>query len=344
MTALRRRGPRPDAPRLQPAGAVAPSVDDATAGQSRFGPLLRLRAARAGVIGALLCGPAALAIAATASSPSPSQAMPAAPADSDAATAVAAAGWAETYVAAWLSSGRDDTAALSQMLAEPPPLTAVQAGQRWAAHTHTVAIDAADTDGAWTVTVAADVLVRTPTDPDIDEPGDYVAVGLQHYVVDVVTGTERGITARGLPAQVAAPATVELDAPAEMAGEVVDAVSQTAIGFVGALLTGSSPLDRWTAPDVTVAAIDPAPFATVDRAEVAVLEGDGDQVVAVVDVTASDTDARALAMTYRLELAPRADDDRWEVTAAPSAPAATARPPSAGPDGPARSGPDTPGP
>ena len=130
-------------------------------------------------------------------------------------------------------------------------------------------------------------------------------------LVDVV-GTLRALAG---PSQVAAPAFAD-PAPTAYpdrvtAGPVMDAV----IGFLQAYLTGVGEVSRYTSPGTPMSAIVPTPYRSVTVIKVATGPSpasdppdpvDGDQLHALVAVTAIASDSQKISLTYALLLTLRA--------------------------------------
>lgn len=302
----------------------------------RVGPATMVRAGAAGlwvlvVLGAV-SGVAALA------RPAPGSQGAAAPPP---ASPVAAAGWAQLYVARWLSAGDGDEEQLRPFFPGVPSLTGVRSGGLWAARTAAVA--AVETSpGYWSVTVGADVMAA-------DKAGGWTPAGTRYYLVAVAaTPGGAALVATGLPAQVTAPALarsprlVYQSVGAQVPVDLGDSVER----FVAAYVAGNGELARYVAPGSPLRPVRPAPYAKTEISSVA-LDGPvvpGRPVRVMATVRATDSDGRVAFLGYPLALAVR--DGRWEVTeilAVPplAAPGPIGTPPSTAPTAPSSPEPST---
>lgn len=235
---------------------------------------------------------------------------------------VSAGGFAETYVGAFLQSGRESADLLDVYYPAAVDLSGVAGGRLWARRTATVDIERAGPD-SWSVTVAADVLTVGAAGEGSDGNGnagggEVRALGLRYYQVPVVQ-VGGHLVATSLPAQVAAPPTPDVPELAvgprsdiELA-EVGQAVVDTVRSFLDAYLTGGSggDLARYVAPGASIAPVTPPPFEAV-AVRTAASSHTGSQEVVVAARVAGDpeTDASQV-LDYSLRLTRR--DGRWEV-------------------------------
>jgi hypothetical protein len=223
------------------------------------------------------------------------------------------AGFAELAVGAWLEATDSTGDRLAALFLDPP---AVPGGSttlevRRVASVATRRVE----DGYWAVTVAAEVVEADRDRAVVSAPTLYVEVG-------VVDGPGGALGAVGVPALVPAPASistgVRVAAPSLGVPPPDDPVATTTQGFLTALLTGAGDVSRYLAPDVTLAAVAPAPFVevTVERLGVEDL-GDGS---ARVRVSAVATTAAGGRRTVGYELAVVERDGRWEIRSISGAP------------------------
>lgn len=282
----------------------------------------RLWAVRAGHVAmwvALLLGAVGgvatlLAPAAGGSAP-PARPPPAAP-------DVAAGGWAELYVASWLSAGGEAGArSLSRFYPQPVDLGRVPAGGRYASRTAAVEIRELAA-GYWAVTVAAEVLEAAPgrlqatgIADGSGEPAAYRPVGVRYFTVGILAEAGRFV-ATGLPSEVAGPAGLELPASplgAPTRGGTRDpAVTDTVDGFLEALLTDTGDLTRYVAPGATVAPVRPAPYATVAVAGLSAADDGAGRLLVRARVMGTDAAGDPAGVSdYVVRLSRR--DGRWEV-------------------------------
>jgi hypothetical protein len=162
-------------------------------------------------------------------------------------------GFAELYVATWLSSG-GSPGVLDPFLAAEVDLEGMDPGHRYV--TRTAAVEASPIhDEMWSVTVAADVLDLVG--------GSYLPAGIEHYQVPIAVDGVR-LVALSLPARVSVPEPARLPAsPAATEGAVPDALLTTADQFLTALLTGAGDPSRFATPEAGITPIRPAPYTDV---------------------------------------------------------------------------------
>ncbi|HEX9766471.1 MAG TPA: conjugal transfer protein [Nitriliruptorales bacterium] len=221
---------------------------------------------------------------------------------------VGVAGFAELYVAAFLTAGVDEEAALRPYLPTPVDLSPAEPAALWAARTTAVDVRPMD-EGYWAVTVAADVLAE-------GADGTYGPAGRRYFTVGVAD-TQGGLVATGLPSLVAAPPTPDvpdlaIDVMHRPAGEL-EPLSEALDGFFDAYLAGGRDLERYTAGGVHLDAVRPAPFTeTTVRTLGTRPASQGAGLLARVEVVGTDTAGRALVLQYALRLVEH--EGRWEVT------------------------------
>lgn len=269
---------------------------------SRLAGVWAVRTATAALWAAVAAGPllGAFALLRPAVALAPRAAAPAAR-DADAAAPL---GWAELYVAAFLSA---DPAAVA-VFHPGARLDGVTPGRLFAARTAAVDSELVGPD-AWAVTVAADVLAA---DADAEAEGGWEPAGLRCYRVGV-TSAQAGLAAAGLPGQVACPATAGGGAVRLRPVEAGDASAEAVEGLLAALLTGRGEVSRYSAPGAGLAAVDPAPFAEVEVRRVGDVATPQEAAAAVVavEVAATTADGAIQVLGYLAELAER--DGRLEV-------------------------------
>lgn len=285
------------------------------------------RLTKAALWGMVACGPLALLTAAAARPAAGTLAVAPAAAQR---SSTGPSGWAELYVAAYLSAG-DDT--LHSYFPQAPPVLGA-AGRRQA--TRTVALAATEVaPGYWSVTVAADVTVATGRSNR--------GTGIHYFVVPVLalggrdtggtrpSGAPAGFVAAALPAEVSAPgagAVPELRYNAT--SPIVDGpLQETVTRFLTAYLTGGTDLDRYLTPSTALTPVQPAPYRAVQTTSVSTREqipgvdtavpADGSVAHVLTTVDAVDEYQQHWPLTYALTLTARAG--RWEVTRMENAPA-----------------------
>jgi hypothetical protein len=232
-----------------------------------------------------------------------------------AAPTVGPEGFAELYVATYLSAGEGTEASLRPFYPEAVELREVTSGALYAARTTTVEATAMG-ERYWSVTVAADVL---SSDAD-----GYRPLGNRYYQVAVAGSPNGGFVAASLPAQVPAPLVAR--PPALGTGSMEsprpgDAVAEAVTRFAAAYLTGNGELVRYTAPDSNLEPVQPAPFTGVRLTRLGSRPLSGPDTGAqqvLAELRATDAAGRVAFLQYALELAPRAG--RWEVRAVMPAP------------------------
>lgn len=174
----------------------------------------------------------------------------------------------------------------------------------------TVTVAATDqVDDGWTVTVAVTSRVGTggeystePSAPEMET--DFYAVTFRHGI--------DGWSTDGFPSRVGDPAsTVPMRTSLERIDES-DARYITAVGWLDSYLAGSGAIDRYSAPDLQIAALTPPPYAAIEVIGFTPT-GHLDRPTVAVTVTATTGDGNDHVLAYVLELSSR--DGRWEVAA-----------------------------
>lgn len=219
-------------------------------------------------------------------------------------------GFAQLYVSTFIETGAGTEANLRRFYGGTVDFAAVQPRAMYASRTTVVRVEQT-ARGYWLVTVAADVLEN--------QSGSYQPAGTRYFEVGVYQ-SPIGLTATGLPAAVAAPPTGALPplaATSMTPPDSTDPVATAAAQFFEALLTGSSDVSRFVAPEATVRPVTPALFAKVTlTAGAETGTGQNRTVVATVQGTTSAGSVEVLQ--YQLRMHERAG--RWEVTAMSGAP------------------------
>ncbi|MFF9594084.1 conjugal transfer protein [Streptomyces sp. NPDC014646] len=299
--------------------------------------------------GLLILGPL-LGAAAYLSTPAqgrPAQAVsaPSAPAAPGAQGAV---GFAELFVAAYVSAGEGDQDKLAAYYPDATGLRLEGApGRRHSEQTTVVRLRQTG-PGIWSVTVAARITDTLPsTKPTTsDETADHGTTAVRYFQVPVATAVTdagaSGYTALAMPAEVAAPDRIK--APGLVYGPMRPAApsdprTQAVTEFLTAYLTGSD-LDRYLSPGTKLTAISPAPYKGI-AVDALAIEGetsgepvtsvpaDGTTLRLMAALRATGHDGDRLPLTYALTLKARAG--RWEIASLDGAPASTSPAPTTAP-------------
>jgi hypothetical protein len=217
----------------------------------------------------------------------------AAPATTPTGPAAGVAGFAELYVATYLTAaGAGAPDALEAFLAGPSDVTAMTPRARYVPHAATIDV-AALGDGYWAATVAVEVLERL---------GDgYTPAGIHHYAVTIAEGPG-GLVATGLPSRVASPrVAVPAGTYADLRVEADDELMAFAAGFVDALVADSGGLARYVASGSGIEPLDPAPYVDTELLEVrtGMVSGDHWAEILVAGTTAAGT---AEVVNYTIQL------------------------------------------
>ena len=226
-----------------------------------------------------------------------------------------AQGFAELYVATYLSEAGagDASGAAKAFYPVQVDLREMQARALYVAQT--VTLEASELDeGYWSVTVGARVLAAAGA-------GGYQPLETRAYQVGVARSAS-GYVATSLPAQVPMPASAAVP---KLAGQGLNSPAQdeptaAATRFFAAFLAGDGELARYVSPDSAMWAITPAPYATIALRRVGIEDHDGADGARLVraEVAATDAAGRTQILGYSLELARR--EGRWEVRRLLSAP------------------------
>lgn len=222
-------------------------------------------------------------------------------------------GFAEEATIAWLEATGDpaDRAAALFVDAPEPPSGPTTASVR---RTTVVGARQIETD-YWAVTVAAVV-------DELDRDHTTVATSTLYAEVGVVVGPAAEMAAVGTPAVVPGPPALTIAVrpagPAPGIPGVDDPVVVAAEGFLNALLTGTGDVSRYLAPGVDVIAVNPPLFTEVSIDRLAVTEIDGATRARVLAVA---TTAAGGRRTVGYELGIRERAGRWEITSISGAPA-----------------------
>ncbi len=178
---------------------------------------------------------------------------PPTPAISAPATPVGVDGFAEMYVATYLTAdGEGGAAALGRFYPSAPD-TGTGGGLRFVTRTATTSVRTV-ADDYWVVGVAADVLTS-------DGVG-WVADPTHHYTVGLVVAGD-GFAATGLPVRVAAPPPAAIPAVTEGV-PVEDTGLRTVVeGFVLAHAAGEGDIATFIASDAGIRPVSPAPYTSI---------------------------------------------------------------------------------
>lgn len=275
------------------------------------GTALATRAVHLALLAGLTCGPIALALTAAGSSSEGSSPPTSVSSGSLGATAfetsrASAAG--ERVVLTWLTATQADEPALqAQMLAALPPTFTlpdkkpVPPDQVWVDSAQEVA------PGRWQVVVGA-------------RGG---AAGAQSFFAVPVLVDAGGAAALTLPARTNPPTSPDARLAPDQGLTTVateDPVFQTVGGYLAAFLGMGGELDRWVAPGVIVAPVEPRPCRTVKlddvrtaAEEVPTPDRNGMQLAVIATATCSAPSGGRTVSQYPLVLQVR--DQRWEVAA-----------------------------
>ncbi|WP_432095624.1 conjugal transfer protein [Streptomyces sp. bgisy100] len=293
--------------------------------------------------GLLVLGPllGALAYVSVPEQTGPSQGKPA-PTAPAATGAQGAAGFAQLFVAAFISAGEDDQDELADYYPDAASLPLEGDSDRQRGDQLTVVRLRQTDPGIWSVTVAARITNTKPADnqrrkDESKAPTQPQAV--RYFQVPVATAPTAdrgsGYTALAMPAEVAAP--VRIKAPRLAYGPMrpalpADPRTQAATEFLSAYLTGAGELDRYLAPGTKLNAIAPAPYTGIAVDSLAIegekgaepvttVPGDGTTLRLLVALRATNQDEIRVPLTYALTLKARAG--RWEIASLDGAPAAS---------------------
>ncbi|MFD0067378.1 conjugal transfer protein [Streptomyces sp. NPDC056690] len=269
-----------------------------------------IRLGRAGVWVCLLAGPAALALALA--RPSATVVTQDAPAPASSATAAVApsdpSGYVAEFADAWLRSDADapDSTSAMRALRLAPDVALPEPTEESKGPQKVTAVRSVQRGGnQWSVTVAAQY-----------------ADGVRYFAVPVAASASGGAVAvTGTPALVAAPGVAKTG-PSAYRVEVPDGpLTDTIHDFLTAYLAGSGEVDRYLAPQTSLAAVAPAVADRVDvegvsardkAAAAGQVASDSTRVHVTASVVAH-TKSGAWPLAYELILAARGG--RWEISA-----------------------------
>jgi hypothetical protein len=281
------------------------------------GSLLGSKGVSVLVLVALVCGPIAL-VSSLGSHGQSAQSAPAAAPTTLTPLQQSAGSFAVGYVGAWLGASQDDSSALSDYISTQ---SAALSPKPFSYRNVAVASLEVQPKGSMvTAVVAADV-----QDASLTTSSDGNGWPRRYFQVTVGTVGNQ-LTAVGLPAPISGPGTStdvpSLDYRAPVATS--DPAGQSVVSFLTAYLTGQGSVQPYTSPSVSIAAITPAPYASLTPVSIAASEqpasrpADGTKVSVLVTVTLQNSIGQKLSATYELVLRARAD--RWEIFAIQSAP------------------------
>lgn len=265
---------------------------------------------------ALACGPVALITAMTAPDPVAPAAQTGPTTAGLTATDQLAGSTAASFVAAWMTSTRDDPSPIEGYLSD----ASIKQLEPMTYRDLMVAVVRPVNDGLVVVDVSATV-------KELAADGS----GVEHWIprlYEVTVNTADGAaTVQALPALVATPSTTEptteqLKASASNTTEPGLSV-QT---FLSSYLTGGADLDRLVAPGSTIVAPSPAPYVAVSARDIKTNAetpeaADGAEIQVVATVEAAAATEQSAVLTYALTLSAR--DGRWEVVSINPAPITT---------------------
>lgn len=303
---------------------VDPTADDSTAVDDEATDLrwtgtgstaLITRSMVIGLWAALIVVPTGTAVVVASGSSSTVAPAPAAAPLVDVDEQSAVSGFAEGFVATWLTTAVGEEEQLSSYIASASTVTLPE--RPWEVSGVSTAGLSAGGDHQWSVTVAATV----------SAPAGAPAPTRRYFQVAVVYDAG-AMAAQALPSPVAAPTSAT--AP-ELAyryrvspGQPLTTAAQE---FLDALLTGRGDVARYTSPGAVITAVTPTPYSDlevddvqvdVDLGEETDTPANGDQLHLLVTATAlaaSGKDGQVVSeLTVQYPLTMTARDGRWEVT------------------------------
>ena len=256
-----------------------------------------------GLWAAVAMGPFALLVALMAMGRDFPEPLPPVPVTVDVNAGVG--GWAENYVATYLSADSTQLSSVRQFFPDATRLPS-DAADLYVVRTATIRLEAVAPQH-YEALVSADVLADV-----VGDDQGYVDAGTRYYTVGVVQ-VETGFVATSLPSQVAAPPTLsvpnrvlpELSRPDGAAEELATALN----GFFTAYLANEGELARYADLSSGLVRVDPAPFLFVEVAGIAAqLQEPGVWLVQAEVLGTSDSGSQRLH--YTLEVL---EGNRWEV-------------------------------
>ena len=209
-------------------------------------------------------------------------------------------GFAELFIATYLTRGGDDGQSVKTFMAPRPTIAAMSPLDRYVTRAATLQIQARGGD-YWDVTVAAEVLERT-------EDG-YASAGIEHYQVAVMK-VDGQLVATAIPARVAGPPAPTMPPIPLLAGEVDAELAEFTAEFLDAMLVGSHRLSRYTIAGSDIRAIEPFPYQTIALSDLAMGVVNGKTYVSTV-VKATTPSGIVHVVAYTLALS--SDNGVWEV-------------------------------
>ena len=220
-------------------------------------------------------------------------------------------GFAEVAVRAWLTANPDSVALLDTLFAVRPEPAVASAAAPDVGDVTTVAAHLVE-PRYWAVTVAARV----------GEPASERPSTLWFFEVGVMEDGAGALAVAGTPALVPA-ARVVADPRQPVVSTLRrpdprDPIATTVEGFLAALLTGGGDVTRYLAPDVTVAAVSPAPFRAVELSALASTRSPSNEVLVRAEARGITSQDGTWTLSYELVLAERGG--RWEVRSVAGAP------------------------
>lgn len=268
------------------------------------------------MVGAILCGPAALVVAMNATPPA--RAVVADAPDELSVDEQAAGSYALSFVGAWLRATRDDPG----VLGEYTSVSALRlAAVPWEYRDAAVASIERAQEGVVTVTISAAVQ-QVAYDSDGSEVASWP---LRFFRVGIAT-TGETFSPLTLPAPVnGATRATDLLLAYPVNGSTTDSLAGTVGDFLNAYLAGIGELDRFVSPGADIAPVEPALFAQTTLTSLSLdtqpsdAPDEGDTVRALATAELIGTDGRALTGTYSFTLTARAG--RWEIESIDQSPA-----------------------
>jgi len=209
-------------------------------------------------------------------------------------------GFAELFIATYLTRGGDDGQSVKTFMAPEPTIAAMSPLDRYVTRAATLQIQARGGD-YWDVTVATEVLERT-------EDG-YVSAGIEHYQVAIMKVNGQLIVTE-IPARVAGPPAPTAPPIPPLANEVDAELAEFTAEFLDAMLVGSHRLSRYTIAGSDIRAVEPFPYQTIALSELATGVVDGKTYVSTV-VKATTPAGIVHVVAYTLELS--SNEGVWEV-------------------------------
>lgn len=280
-----------------------------------FGAQLASWAIAAVLLASIIAGPSALALHLL----TPPAAAVVDDADADADVQLQQAGsLASDYVAAWLTSTRDEHERLATYVDD----TALVGLPETAPAVRDVSIASVERvdDGLVSVQVAA--LVEELVIGE--EEG--AAWNRRIFAVAIQTDPDGSLQPVGMPAPVAAEDVADAaTGEYEHSLPMESAPATAALEFLSAYLVGIGDIERYTSPGVQIAPITPAPYSSISMLSSTADRDDvdptpGAELHLQVSVSVVDQQGRSLPATYFLTLTARAE--RWEITSLDPVPTA----------------------